>query len=50
MRKENLDYLNGESDDLKDRKRVTIWSKWESSIQAQVPGMVIKKEDFFYVK
>lgn len=50
MRKEKLDYLNAESDDREDRKRVRIWCKWESSIQAQVPGMDFKKEDFFYVK
>lgn len=32
MSKENLDYLNAESDTLEDRKKVRIWSKWKSSI------------------
>ena len=32
MSKENLDYLNAESDALEDRKKVRIWSKWKSSI------------------
>ena len=34
MSKDNLDYLNAESDDLEDRKKVRIWSKWKSYIQS----------------